>query len=246
MKKKQGDVLLRIEDEKSHVAMQAAGKAWKAIKISSAKTWTEWTEVIEPGLVKAHEEAKRLATRSVGARYNKKMGELLQAYGFGNAVERYRSKVTRADLLHCMDYLTEIEEWRHRAKASVLEPVESKQKHCYPDHAALNHPTVVWRRFKASEEGKQAFKDGGLELTRIMHDGENVCGDSGGKQPIHVANRCSNELPRVSTLRHSDHDRRYAASVRSAGRPPQETHRRFRRRQSIFQWRCTVAAGGGA
>ena len=74
MKKKQGDVLLRIEDEKSHVAMQAAGKAWKAIKISSAKTWTEWTEVIGPGLVKAHEEAKRLANRSVGARYNKKTG----------------------------------------------------------------------------------------------------------------------------------------------------------------------------
>ena len=40
------------------------------------------------------------------------------------------------------------------------------------------------------------------------HDVENFCGDSGGKRPIHVANRCSNELPRVSTLRHSDHDRR--------------------------------------
>src|SRR6266581_4615940 len=50
-------------------------------------------------------------------------------------------------------------------------------------------------------------------LARIMHDAENFCGDSGGKRPIHVANRCSNELPRVSTLCHSHHDRRYAASV---------------------------------
>jgi len=86
----------------------------------------------------------------------------------------------------------------------------------------------------------------GSRLARIIHEAENFCDDSGGKRPIHVANRCSNELPRVSTLCHSHHDRRYAASVRSARRPPQETHRRFRRRQSIFQWRCTVAAGVGA
>jgi alpha-ketoglutarate-dependent taurine dioxygenase len=62
-------------------------------------------------------------------------------------------------------------------------------------------------------------------LARIMHDAEDFCGDSGGKRAIHVANRCSNELPRVSTLCHSHHDRRYAASVRSARRPPQENHR---------------------
>src|SRR5580704_18765909 len=85
-----------------------------------------------------------------------------------------------------------------------------------------------------------------LDLARIMHDAENFCGDSGGKRAIHVANRCSNELPRVSTLCHSHHDRRYAASVRSARRPPQETNRRFRTRQSILQWRCTGAAGVGA
>jgi hypothetical protein len=32
---------------------------------------------------------------------------------------------------------------------------------------------------------------------------ESFCGDPGGKRPIYVANRCSNELPRVSTPRHS-------------------------------------------
>src|SRR5580704_15680879 len=30
-------------------------------------------------------------------------------------------------------------------------------------------------------------------LTRIMHDAEKFCGDSGGKRPIHVANRCSRD-----------------------------------------------------
>jgi hypothetical protein len=116
------------------------------------------------------------------------------------------------------------------------------------------HVGPMWEAITALRkkyEVRKKFGAGGTfhftaDLTRIMHDGENFGGDSGGKRPIHVANRCANELPRVSTLRHSDHDRRYAASVRSAGRPPQETHRRFRRRQSIFQWRCTVAAGGGA
>jgi hypothetical protein len=52
-----------------------------------------------------------------------------------------------------------------------------------------------------------------LDLAWIMHDVEKFSGDSGEKQPIHVATRCSNEFPRVSTLRHSDHDRQYAASV---------------------------------
>jgi hypothetical protein len=37
-----------IRDEDGHRAMQAAGKAWKAIKTGGAKTLREWTEVIGP------------------------------------------------------------------------------------------------------------------------------------------------------------------------------------------------------
>ena len=151
-----------IRDEDGHRAMQAAGKAWKAIKTSGAKTWREWTEVIGPGLVKARAEAQSISNASSGKGYNAAMGALLEEYGFGNALERHRSQVTRADLLHCMDYLTEIEKWRHDAKASVLLPVERHRKHRYPDHTVLNHPSVVWRRFKTSEDGKQAFKDRGI------------------------------------------------------------------------------------
>ena len=109
-----------IRDEDGHRAMQAAGKAWKAIKTSGAKTWREWTEVIGPGLVNARAEAQSISNASSGKGYNAAMGALLEEYGFGNALERHRSQVTRADLLRCMDYLTEIEKWRHDAKASVL------------------------------------------------------------------------------------------------------------------------------
>jgi hypothetical protein len=93
-------------------------KAWKAIKTSGAKTWREWTEVIGPGLVNARAEAQSISNASSGKGYNAAMGALLEEYGFGNALERHRSQVTRADLLRCMDHLSEIEKWRHDAKAS--------------------------------------------------------------------------------------------------------------------------------
>ena len=132
---------MRIRDEEGHRAMQAAGKAWKAIKITSMRTWTDWTEVVGPGLMKAREEALSVSDSKapIGSAYNKAMGALLQEYGFGDTLERKRSEVTRADLLHCMDHLNEIKTWLR----------------CYPDQTVLNHPSVVWRRFKASKDGKR-------------------------------------------------------------------------------------------
>ena len=50
-------------------------------------------------------------------------------------------------------------------------------------------------------------------LARIMRDGEELGDDCGKKRAIHVANRCSIELQCASALRHSRHERRYAASV---------------------------------
>jgi hypothetical protein len=88
-----------IRDEDGHRAMQAAGKAWKAIKTSGAKTWREWTEVIGPGLVKARAEAQSISNASCGKGYNAAMGALLEEYGFGNALERRRSQVTIARLV---------------------------------------------------------------------------------------------------------------------------------------------------
>jgi hypothetical protein len=87
-----------------------------------------------------------------------------------------------------MDYLTEIEKWRHDAKASVLLPVERHRKHRYPDHTVLNHPSVVWRQFKTSADGKQAFKDRGI-VPDVAH----------GRGPL----RCSRPTsPRYPAKRH--------------------------------------------
>lgn len=113
------DEPMRIRDEEGHRAMQAAGKAWRAIKITSMRTWTDWTQVVGPGLMKAREEALSVSDSKapIGSAYNKAMGALLQEYGFGDALERKRSEVTRADLLHCMDHL--------RARDEIT---ESKEK----------------------------------------------------------------------------------------------------------------------
>src|SRR5260221_2834059 len=41
---------------------------------------------------------------------------------------------------------------------------------------------------------------------------EKFCGGSGRKAAIHVANRCSHQLPRIPAQRHSHDDRRYTAA----------------------------------
>ena len=144
--------MTKMRDPEGHRAMQAAGKAWRAIKITSMRTWTDWTQVVGPGLMKAREEALSVSDSKapIGSAYNKAMGALLQEYGFGDALERKRSEVTRADLLHCMDHLKEIKTWLRR----------------YPDQTVLNHPSVVWRRFKASKDGKRLLnaRNGGEGL----------------------------------------------------------------------------------
>ena len=49
--------------------------------------------------------------------------------------------------------------------------------------------------------------------TSVDVDGGELEDDCGKKRAIHVANRCSIELQCASALRHSRHERRYAASV---------------------------------
>jgi hypothetical protein len=51
----------------------------------------------------ARAEAQSISNASSGKGCNAAMGALLEEYGFGNALERHRSQVTRADLLRCMD-----------------------------------------------------------------------------------------------------------------------------------------------
>src|SRR3977135_147594 len=93
------------------------------------------------------------------------------------------------------------------------------------DVALLMHGTFGTWRFLASTTLHSM--DGNLRmiaLARIMHDGEKLRDGCGKKRAIHVANRCPNKLHRVSALRHSRHDRRYAASLRPSICPAQEPH----------------------
>jgi hypothetical protein len=45
-----------------------------------------------------------------------------------------------------------------------------------------------------------------VALARIMHDAGEFSDGCGAKRAIHVANRCRDELHRVSAERHSRHD----------------------------------------
>jgi acyl-CoA reductase-like NAD-dependent aldehyde dehydrogenase len=65
---------------------------------------------------------------------------------------------------------------------------------------------------------------GAAALARIMRDGEELIDGCGKKRAIHVANRRWNELQFGSALRHSRHERRYAASLRPSICQAQETH----------------------
>ena len=91
-----------IRDEDGHRAMQAAGKAWKAIKTSGAKTWREWTEVIGPGLVNARAEAQSISNASSGKGYNAAMGALLEetcCLAPATAVQLLQTKIKNPTLL---------------------------------------------------------------------------------------------------------------------------------------------------
>ena len=56
--------MTKMRDPEGHRAMQAAGEAWKKIKTRGARTWTEWTEVIGPGLVMARTEARSISQQA--------------------------------------------------------------------------------------------------------------------------------------------------------------------------------------
>ena len=132
---------MRMRDSEGHAAMLAAGKAWKRVDGVARQMWTDWTTKIGPGLVKARAEAMAIAStnKPEGKGYSMAMSGLLEEYGFGDTEEERRNgAAARADLLKCMEHLSEIEIWR------------AKQR----DLSGLNHPTIVWRHFKQSKEGK--------------------------------------------------------------------------------------------
>jgi hypothetical protein len=126
-----------MRDEDDHRALLDAAKAWKQIKPTGQKLWNAWTSQVGPALAKARAEALDIsgAAKPKGKGYNGAMSRILIEYKLADM-----KQVTRADLLSIMEYLEIVEAWRDQQK----------------QRESLNHPTVVWRKFKSSKEWKEA------------------------------------------------------------------------------------------
>jgi hypothetical protein len=131
-----------MRDEDGHKAMLAAGKKWREVKASAKRMWSDWTTVIGPGLVKARAEAMALAhtNKPAGKGYNTQMSGLLVEYHLDDM-----EGVARNDTMAIMEHLASVENWR------------SKQ----PNRERLNHPTNVWRGYKASDDYKAVLMERG-------------------------------------------------------------------------------------
>ena len=124
---------MRMRDDDGHHAMLEAGKAWKRVKDSEKRLWSDWTMVIGPGLMKARAEAMSTAGTNTpkGRGYNTAMAALLEEYRLDDMGE-----TARADILKIMERYSEVEEWRARQK----------------NPADLNHPSRVWNKYRHSAQ----------------------------------------------------------------------------------------------
>jgi hypothetical protein len=88
-------------------------------------------------LAKARAEAMDVsgAAKPKGKGYNGAMSRLLIEYQLNDM-----EQVTRGDLLSTMEHLSLVESWRDKQK----------------QRESLNHPTTVWRKFKNSNDWKEA------------------------------------------------------------------------------------------
>jgi len=120
---------MRMRDDDGHHAMLAAGKAWKRVKLSQKRLWSDWTMEIGPGLMKARAEAMSVAdtNQPMGRGYNTAMADLLKEYQLDDMGE-----TARAHMLKIMERLADVEEWR------------AKQK----NPSDLNHPSRVWTAYQ--------------------------------------------------------------------------------------------------
>lgn len=125
---------------------EAVGKAmmqaWKRIKGAQKKLWGDWM-IVGDGLMEGRRWAMKQANtdKPEGKAYNVAYSEWLNRYKMTDMHEADRTK-----LLQLMEERPAIEEWR-----ASLEP---------HDRMNLNHPTTVWRKWRAKTRPKKKRKPG--------------------------------------------------------------------------------------
>jgi hypothetical protein len=116
-----------------HAAVRQGQEAWQRLR--SCSTWHDWKRV-GAALVIGRAEAMRdgHVNKSKGRSYNAAINAFLKKFGFDDLDSGDRSR-----LLDVMDHQSGIETWLGK-----LPPKERLR---------LNHPTSVWRRWKATTAG---------------------------------------------------------------------------------------------
>src|SRR4051794_27982710 len=110
--------------------------AYDLRSLQTDETWEKWLSIGD-ALSLARNDIMRFLdiNKPAGANYNSLMGDFLSDYGFDKIDKAARSRLQR-----CIDHRTQIEEWRNTLSLS--------------ERMLYNHPSTVWRHFKASSNPK--------------------------------------------------------------------------------------------
>jgi hypothetical protein len=128
-----------LAEQVPDAAVRQGQEAWRRLRENS--TWEDWKRV-----GRAHVVGRAAAMRHghvnkpKGRSYNAVFSAWQKKFGFADF-----DKGDRARLFDVMDHLTEIEDWLGK-----LPPTERLR---------LNHPTSVWRRWKAATKAATAAPD---------------------------------------------------------------------------------------
>jgi hypothetical protein len=123
----------RAERADRETYIRRGQEAWKRHKADA--TWLDWMSIGEAITIGRHEAMMEAGkNRPEGSAYNKAFGAWLKAHAFDDLDPSDRKR-----LLDCCDHRVAIEQWR-------------ATKLTGPQRRKLNHPSSVWRRWKADTE----------------------------------------------------------------------------------------------
>ena len=117
---------------------RAAMQAWSRVKKAQTRMWGEWMTIGE-GLMEGRNWAMKKAStnRPEGKAFVLAYSEWLRRFKLDDM-----DGADRAKLLQLMEERPAVEEWR----ATLPDPVRR----------SLNHPTIVWRKWRAATRVKKA------------------------------------------------------------------------------------------